>query len=324
MRVCANCGEPNPPEAEFCGNCGEFVAWRDAPADERVLATTQGPAVEQPTVQKPAEQQERRRPAPVLTEPKPPSPGDLICGQCGVGNAPERKFCRHCGHSLAEAEVVRPCWWQRLIPQRRRRRRHVGDRPRARGGRPWRTVARFVTWLLVILLAAGGLLYAAVPSVRTDVNREAKSFKTWVTSPFSTRYTQVRALETTATSQVPGHEAKFATDSGKNTFWAAPVPGPEPVLVLRFDRPVDIRQVIVRGGNPADIDSTHRPAKLHLVYSTGRAADLSLADTPEPQTLGVGEVAGATTVEIHITALHRSQSATSVALSEIELFEKAS
>ena len=53
----------------------------------------------------------RRRP---VAPPEPLDPGDLICGNCGMGNRPTRKFCRRCGTDLAEAEVARVPWWRRL------------------------------------------------------------------------------------------------------------------------------------------------------------------------------------------------------------------
>jgi len=28
MITCANCGEGNPPDTEFCGKCGTFLNWR--------------------------------------------------------------------------------------------------------------------------------------------------------------------------------------------------------------------------------------------------------------------------------------------------------
>jgi ribosomal protein L40E len=323
MTVCANCGESNAVEAEFCGSCGTFLEWQGKPAEEPVLTPTQGPAVEQPALQQPAEQRAQRRSAPTVTELRPPSPGDLICGECGVGNAPDRKFCRHCGHSLAEAQVVRPRWWQRLLPRRGKRKRRIGARPTASGGRPWRTATRFVSRLLLIILAVGALFYAAVPSFRGGVNHQATSVKNWVTGIFSTRYTPVRPTRVTANAEVPDHSAGLAADNARNTFWAAPVPGPEPVLTLTFDHAVDIRRAIIRTGNLADFESAHRPTKLHLVYSTGKTFDVTLADTPDAQTVDIGESAGATTVEIHIVDLHRSLNGSTVALSEIELFEKS-
>jgi ribosomal protein L40E len=321
MIVCVKCGEPNAEGAEFCGSCGTFLAWQGAPAEEQRVLT---PAVEQPAVQQPTDQRLQRRPVALVTEQQPLSPGDLICGECGVGNAPDRKFCRHCGYSLAEALTVKHRWWQRLLPKRTKRKRQIGDRPRARGSRPWRTAARIVSRVVLAVLAVGALLYAAVPPFRTGVNTQASAAKNWATGVFSTKYNPVHPTKAVARASIPDHGAELAVDNARNTFWAAPVfTGEEPVLILTFDHPVDIRRAIVRGGNPADYDSAHRPAKLHLVYSTGRTYDVNLADTPDPQTVGIGESAGTTTVEIHITGLHRSLKGTTVAVSEIELFEKS-
>jgi hypothetical protein len=329
--VCAQCGERSPAGGEFCGVCGTYLEWDGAVEEEqsRILATTQAPGTEQtaptqPAVQQPTGQRTPRRPAPVVTERRPPSPGDLICGECGIGNGPTRMFCRHCGHSLAEAEKFKRAWWRVLISRRRSRKRTLGDRPSSRGGRPWRLVSRWVGRLLLVVLAFAGLLYAAVPPFRGEVNQQVLAARNWVQGMFVAKFDPVRPTTVTATAASPDHGANLAADNAKNTFWAAPVGSGEATLVLTFDRPVDIRRAIVRGGNPADFQSAHRPAKLHLVYSTGRSFDVVLADTPDPQTVDIGESAGATSVEVHIVGLHRSLQGDAVAISEIELFEKVS
>jgi ribosomal protein L40E len=324
--VCAQCGERSPAGVEFCGVCGTYLEWDGATEEEqsRVLATTQVPSTEQPTVQQPTEQRTPRRPTPVGTELRPPNPGDLICGECGAGNGPARKFCRHCGHSLAEAETLKRAWWRVLISRRRNRKRRLGDRPSNRGGRPWRRVRRWIGRLFLVALAFVGILYAAVPPFRGEVNQQVVAAGNRVKGMFVTRFDPVRPTTVVATATLPDHGANLAADNAKNTFWAAPVAGVEPTLVLSFDRPVDIRRAIVRSGNTADFQSAHRPAKLHLVYSTGRSFDVVLADTPDPQTVDIGESAGATSVEVHIVELHRSLKGDAVAISEIELFEKVS
>lgn len=321
MIVCVECGERSPAGVEFCGVCGTYLEWDGAAEEEQ--STTQVPSTEQPAVQQPTEQRTPRRPTPVGTETRPPSPGDLICGECGAGNGPTRKFCRHCGRSLAEAETVKRAWWRVLLPRRRSRKRTLGDRPR-RAGRSRRPVRRWIGRLLLGVVAFAGILYAAVPPFRGEVNQQALAAGTWVKDRFVTRFEPVRPTTVVATAMLPDHEANLAADNAKNTFWAAPVAGGEPTLVLSFDRPVDIRQAIVRSGNAADFQSAHRPAKLHLVYSTGRSFDVVLADTPDAQTVEIGESAGATSVEVHVVELHRSLKGDAVAISEIELFEQVS
>ena len=45
-------------------------------------------------------------------------PGDRICGNCSEANDPTRKFCRRCGTTLVNAQVVgakKLPWWKRLF-----------------------------------------------------------------------------------------------------------------------------------------------------------------------------------------------------------------
>jgi ribosomal protein L40E len=322
MIVCTRCGESSPPDIQFCGVCGTYLSWSGTEVAEQsqVLAGAAEQAG-QPGVQQPTEARVLRIPTPAPTPKQPIQPGDLICGQCGTGNAPTRRFCRQCGHSLAEAQIVKTPWWRRLIPKRRTRR--LGARPRKGSGRSiWRTLGRWFRRVVVALVALATLLYVAVPGFRTGVNHQAVGLKNWVESIFVTKFTPVRPSGVTATGAMPDHAAGLVADNAKNTYWAVPAVG-EPSLVLKFDHPVDIRRMIVHSGIAADFESAHRPAKLHLVYSTGRSFDVTLADTPKEQTVDIGESAGATSIEVHIVALHRSLQGTTVAISEIELFEKA-
>jgi hypothetical protein len=320
--TCAQCGERGVADTQFCGVCGAFLNW-DAGAErsQPALATAgTGPDVVQPA--------EQRKPvhqglAPD-EDPPPLKPGDLICGECGLGNVPTRKFCSRCGASLAVAATVALPWWRRWLPSRKAKVHQAGSRPgrRRRGGN--RRVGRVVRRVLAVLLVLVGLLYAAYTPFRQSVNTGAVSLKRDVVGIFVTQYEPVRPTKVAATTEEPGHGANLVSDNGVNTYWSAPVDGVEPALVLTFDRPVDLRRAIVRAGIGADFQSAHRPQKLHLVYSTGKTFDLALADTPDPQTVSVENSAGATSVEIHVVALNRSLQGKDVAISEIELFEAIS
>jgi len=320
--TCAQCGERSPADTQFCGVCGAFLNW-DAGSErpEPALATANaGPEVVQPA--------EQRKPAhqglPPEEDPQPLRPGDLICGQCGLGNDPSRKFCSRCGASLAVAATVALPWWRRWLPSRKAKVHQAGSRPVRRRRSGNRRVGRIVRRVIAVLLVLLGIFYAAYTPFRHSVNNGAVSLKRDVFGMFSTQYEPVRPVKVAATKEEPGHGANLVSDNAVNTYWAAPADGTEAALVLTFDRPVDLRRAIVRAGIGADFQAAHRPQKLHLVYSTGKTFDVALADTPDPQTVAIENSAGATSVEIHVVGLNRSLQGRDVAISEIELFEAVS
>jgi hypothetical protein len=344
MVICAQCGEPALAATQFCGVCGAFLNWDGENAGETAPGRTAQPQntqpqsaqpktaqpqTGQPDVVQPAEQRPPvRQRLPEATGTRPPAPGDLICGNCGQGNTPTRKFCSRCGSSLAEAVAVALPWWRRVFPGRKPKQHKAGTRPgkdgvrRRRGGEETRRrVGRLVRRAIAVAVLLAGLVYAAYEPFRDTVNSQALALKDTVAGIFVTRYTPVRPTKVTATAEEPGHGANLVSDNASNTYWAAPVAGAEPALLLTFDRPVDLRKVIVRVGIGDDFQSAHRPQKVHLVYSTGKTYDLTLADTPDAQDVTIENSAGATSVEMHVVALNRSLSGKDVAISEIEFFE---
>ncbi|SER00959.1 NADase-type glycan-binding domain-containing protein [Actinokineospora terrae] len=250
-------------------------------------------------------------------EPRVLAEDDLVCVGCRTRNPVTRKLCMGCGRPLDEPEPVKPPWWKWWRGGDRERKPR---KPRRRG-----TLAAIWRWtrrVFLAILAVLAVLYGIIPGFRGSVNKEITEGRKWVERQFGTQLTPVRPTKVTATAATPGHEAVLVADNAKNTYWAAPTGAAEPVLVFTFAQPVDLRRAIVRVGDPAAFQATHRPAKLHLVYSTGKTFDVPLADTPDPQTVEIGGSAGATEVEIHVVEVHRSLQGLDVALSEIELFEQ--
>jgi hypothetical protein len=212
-----------------------------------------------------------------------------------------------------------------------------GPRVRRQGSRPGRDGIRrtgvrlgelvrqvFRALRAVVALAAvlALLLYATYAPFRGQVNSQAMMVVSKVQGIFVTRYVPVHPVKVTATAEQPGHPAAMVADNATNTYWSAATGGVEPALVLTFDHPVDLRRALVRVGVGSDFQSTHRPQRLHLVYSTGKTDDVSLTDTPDQQEVALGNSAGATSVELHVVSLFRSLRGNDVAISEIELFER--
>ncbi len=198
----------------------------------------------------------------------------------------------------------------------------AGDRPWRRGGLGALRARRGLLGRGVAVAALlAVVMYAVAPGLRGAVNEQASSLADRVQSWVSQEPVPVRPISVMATGELPDHPAGAATDGFSNTFWGAPDAAAEPTLVLGFERPVGLDLALVQVGGGEDFQAWGRPRELHLVYSNGRTADVTLSDTPEPQEVDLGGGDGVTSVEIHVVSAYRSVQNPGLALSEIELFE---
>ena len=185
-------------------------------------------------------------------------PGDLVCGDCGAGNKPTRKFCRRCGHDLAEAEVAKVPWWRRLLP--RRRQPLAGDRPRQSRTRGRSSTPYVVLGLVVLALVIAGLAF------RDPIGEGYQRVVDRIVGSDPVRPTL------SASASVRGAPAANAGDGTNNRFWS---PGPAAegeFLRARFDEPFRLLHVIITPGV-----STKQPEFLEA----GRPTVLSLAVTDQ-------------------------------------------
>lgn len=302
-----------------------------------------GPAPRQPEARKPAEPVVR----PTVTRAPPTRqlrPGDLICGQCGEGNDPQRKFCRRCGASLVEAEVVPVPWWRRLL-QRRRRPVAAGERPMRRGGvvagrRVRRGMLARLRSLLALLLAVATVLAVVgyVGPWRSTVNDRLADAYRAVRRAVAPTYHPVRPTEALATSAAPGHPPTAAIDQAVNTYWAAdtaaerranPDVGDEgegAQLIVRFAEPVDIDQIGFTLGaseKPEDFLTQPRPRTVHLTFEPSKVGkDLNLKDTQKFQKAKVS-ARGVTQVSIQIVSVYGAvEGGKNPSIAEVEFFAK--
>jgi len=130
-----------------------------------------------------------------------------------------------------------------------------------------------------------------------------------------------------ATTEVKDHPAAHATDGISNTYWAeaAKGKGDGQALVLQFDPPVDIGKIgILSGasGKPEDFLAQPRPKTLHLIFSDGTTADLSLKDTAKFQSFDV-KTKQINRLEVQIAAVYSSvQGGQDGAIAELEFYQK--
>lgn len=220
---------------------------------------------------------------PATNEP-PPAPGDLICGQCGTANNPDRHYCRRCAASLLAAAVVPPLPWWRRRPSRRPK------VPLPAGTRPKRKRRRFpvrLVSLLAVIGLLGGAAYAGREAITAGLAQVQDKF-------FSA---DVRAKSITASSSQPDRPADFAIDTFSNRSWAAGVAGntSDQFLDILFERPFRLAQIFVSGGASDDANvfiKERRPRNVEVtaVQTDGQriTKGFELKDVKERQTFYMG------------------------------------
>jgi hypothetical protein len=263
-----------------------------------------------------------RRPRVPVTPPEQrrlPMPGEKICGNCGAGNEPTRRFCNVCGHSLADAPVAAKLpWWRRFL--RRifgRKVYNAGERRDVRQPVRWQRPTFILTLLALLIIAF------AVPPGRTLLAQAI----TAVQDRFGKRVPVV-PVAGRATSSTVGHGATLAFDGANNTYWA---PAGNPLgegLTFDLPEPVRLLNVIITGGVSTDKTAflaQGRPAKVDATV-TDRAGKKStttftMQDAPGGQRFSV-----AMSNAVQLTLIIRSDYGVPpghlVAIAEVELFAR--
>ncbi|MFJ6985405.1 MULTISPECIES: NADase-type glycan-binding domain-containing protein [unclassified Streptomyces] len=258
--------------------------------------------------------------------------GDLICGDCGQGNAPARRFCARCGEELREAEVAPTPWWHRF--RRRRGPRVVpldsvtgepgGPAPAPSGGLAalWAR-ARVVLGVLVCLSC---MLYATYAPFRHTVDDRAASVRRTATDFLESRYDPVRPSEVRTEDSARGSDPKHLVDLSTATYWAAPFDARSPggaekaVLVVGFDRVVALDQLIVTAGAGDEFTGHGRPRQMLLTFTNEKRMRLQLKDTAKPQKFPLKGATAIKTVRIEITDVYPSEKGGDVTVAELEFF----
>jgi hypothetical protein len=262
-------------------------------------------------------------------------PGDLICGNCGEGNAPARKFCSRCGSSLIEAAVITKIpWWRRIRIRRgpkvvklgaEKGRTASGTHIRAPGFNPRHLASqiyRKARVVVAIAVVAGGAIYGIYPPFRTDVNSVFHAGKAKV-SAFTAKPEQVTIGHCSATTAVPGHPGSDLCDGVSNNYWEAPYSASsKPIITMKFEYPVHLTSMIVLSGAVgAAYDQNGRPMFLKLVYSNDETDEVSVVDTPSQQTITLKHSVLVKSVQIEVPSIYAGQvNSSDVAIRQIELF----
>ncbi|MBN1174407.1 MAG: discoidin domain-containing protein [Micromonosporaceae bacterium] len=323
MTKCAACGKDNPDGAEFC-TCGEFLDW------ERPTSATPGPP-EQPEQ---PEQPEEGTPTPMPVrpdaapasqpvvepeEPDAPVGPELVCPRCGNRNAADRRLCRVCGQALLLAEApARVPWWTRLWQRLTRRRGYTaGTRRGVRTPARWGRVMAVPVALIVLLggmqLVRSGAAARMVEAVRDRV----------------TKPTPLTPAEASASSWHGDAVASKAFDGTNDMFWAPDGPAEGAWIEVTFQRPVQLRSIVVTAGvsaNKQQFLAGGRPRELRVTATSdsGRVTThaLNLADKPKGQqfTFRADTVVR---VRVEITSTYPLPQGSQCAIAELEFFGRS-
>ncbi len=267
-------------------------------------------------------------------------PGDLVCGQCGEGNPPVRKFCSRCGESLVAAEVVRTPWYRRLMFWRRGPRTlEAGSRPGREGvkgpkgaalGKQYRRLRAALAALLLFL----SLLYLAAPPVKDLVDRTIgrpiialkDTVVGWfngLSDPFID-VAPVAAVSEPNALEVKDHPASNVIDS-TDSFWAGRFePGEDrPGVRLTFsaaDASNTYETVFITGGGTGeDQDAFLHPKKIRFTYGSSNSETCTLPEASgEPQRCDLTEAVTFTKVTITVLSVFKKQGLDQVAISDIQ------
>jgi ribosomal protein L40E len=195
-----------------------------------------------------------------------PNPGDLICGQCGEGNDPHRRFCRRCGAILTgAAPALRRSWWQRFwhrrpatpagsdsaagadatggsggpagarrggsrtkAPKAPKLATPPGHRPPSigTGGSGLKSSRRPGKGLILVAVVAVVAVFLIVPGLRKHVTSEG----TRVRKVFHPHYTEIPVSAVTA---APANSCTAPSIEGNNTvYWYSQATGSTPQVLL--------------------------------------------------------------------------------------------
>ena len=210
-------------------------------------------------------------------------------------------------------------WYRRLLKPRQAP--AAGERRRI--PRPSVGGSLVLLAVLAVALVGAGLAYASVPSLHRQLNRDASSITTQLRRSINPSYTPVRPPQTTATSEVTGHPAAFASDLVSNDYWAADVSRDrQPTLAFKFARPTDLDDMLLTSGAASDFARLARPRTVRITYSDGTGQVLTLKDDPKPTSYTI-EARHVSSMTVRITSVYPASKSTQVAISEVELFRLA-
>jgi hypothetical protein len=285
----------------------------------------------QPEAVKPAAVKARPTPRAKPASTREINPGDKVCGQCGEGNDPGRRFCRRCGASLQLAAVFSLPWYRRWWHQLRApKTRQAGDRPKVRrraiggAGPGWLTswVTRIIILVVVVLI-----ILTFVGPWNHGIRHRISRYYHNVVNVVHPTYNPVHPVSATGTSFVRGHPPGLAIDGAVNTSWQSGERGSAvgQAIGIKFESSTNVDKIGFLNGDqdsPAAFLTVGRPASVRLSFlgTHPYTKTLNLKDSPNFQSYTI-KAKGATEVIITVLSVNAAPQTPHVAIAEVEFFK---
>lgn len=301
-----------------------------APAPSGPSTGPVAPTAVQPQAVKPSATR-TRPPAKKAAPAREINPGDKVCGQCGEGNDPIRRFCRRCGASLVEATVFKLPWykalWRRLT---HRKQRQAGDRPKMRrrafgGAGGW--VGRLVAGIVVLAVLVLVVLSLVGPAHKHLRKTESRYYHDVIGVVHPT-YNPLFARDASASSSAPGHPASNLISGQKNDSWQSNGKTTGQFVVVNFAQAGNVAKVGFDIGDqdtPQAFQTEPRPSKLKLVFGGPHHEQktVNLRDVPGFQTFTVS-TKDVTGVTIFVEGVYPATGpGQNVSIAQVEFFTKS-
>jgi hypothetical protein len=265
------------------------------------------------------------------------NPGDKVCGQCGEGNDPNRKFCRRCGASLLEAEVFSLPWYKRLWRRlSNRKQRQAGDRPRQRrrlvGGHGGGWLMTWAKRIFVVALVVFIFLATVGPYSHT-IKHHVSTWYHDVKKQIDPTYTPVHPTTALATSSASGHPAGNVIDGASNTSWEANNAGPGQSVIVYLAKPTEIGKFGFLSGDQDAAATSYitqpRPEQITVTWHGQKSKQVktqvvALQDVSTFQTFTPNFSGNIHSITFTVNTVYpaTNSKALGVAIAEIELFTK--
>ncbi len=177
---------------------------------------------------------------------------------------------------------------------------------------------------LGIIVAIGIFGYVGIPSFQRYVADVTSGglpgvvdhIKTFINPPYLP--VKPNPGDITASSELPGHEARKAFDGAYNTDWQGN--GASPSITVKFAKPTNLSSVIVHIGNQDAFVDMRRPATLEFDFPDGTSQTITLKDEHDPQTFDLS-ASNIDSMTIRVTSTN-GPDGTPVSISLFELFRK--